>query len=363
MKELYFLASMKKFIYKNLPFILIPLGILTMGDLYISSKLKNYNEYPWENEVWNDIYNQNIDADISIYGSSTAWQHLNPKVIEDTFNIPCYNFGMGASNFFWQYLRHREYLKFNNPPKLIILSVDINTYQKRETYQNANFRPYMLWNFRVYKNLRLQNKMANGVEFLIPMVRYIDFNKKNIFKSLSNINNKKTYSETFDKVFKIQKSGAFRYQGYRGINSEWTNDLEKAKDRFQHYKIKVDTTLIRLLEDFICEVNKKNINLIFVYAPTYYEGQSFVENRSEIVSAFERLSREHNIPFFDYSNSSICHEKDLFYNALHLNNKGAVIFTKKLVKDIQKHERTTRHLRNPKKLPHNNQTVLRRERN
>ena len=343
---------MRKFIFKISYFILIPLGISIMLDFIVSNKLKRSSDRPWENEVWNDIYKNNINADIAIYGSSTAWSHFDPKIIENSLNIPCYNFGLDGANFLWQYLRHIEYFKYNNHPKLIILSVDCNTFEKREVNPTKQFLPYMLWNFNIYKTLKLHKKMNNGVDFLIPMIRYFDINIIDNFKSLLNVNKNETYSETFNKVFKIQKSGKFRYKGYRGINLEWTSDLEKAKKKFSDYKIGIDTTLISLLENFIFEVNKKNIDLILIHSPTYIKGQNFVKNRNEIISLYEKISTKHNIPFLDYSYSSISYKKELFFNTNHLNKKGSEIFTKQLIDDLQKHKRTARYISNPSVTSH-----------
>jgi len=352
---------MKQFVFKISYFILIPLGTLLILDLFISDKLKDSSHRPWENEVWNDIYDSNVNADMAIYGSSKAWAHFNPNILENAFNITCYNFGLDGSSFWWQYLRHKEYFQFNSNPNLIILSVDINTFKKKNSISFTNFLPYMLWNINIYWTLKLHNKMNNGVDFLIPLMRYMEINKlrgeKNLINRLNAINEEETYSQAFNKTFKVLESGKFRYKGYRGFNLEWTNDFEKAKEKFSDYRIEIDTSLINLLENFISEVRRKNIDLIFVYSPEYIKGQNFVKNRNEIILIYKRLSKKHNIPFFDYSNSSISYNKDLFYNTQHLNKKGSTIFTKQLIYDLQNCRHTTDYIRNAGGTLPNNQVT------
>ena len=50
-------------------------------DVVISSVLKGASGRAGEMEVWNDIYYNNIDADLAIYGSSRAWVQINPEIL------------------------------------------------------------------------------------------------------------------------------------------------------------------------------------------------------------------------------------------------------------------------------------------
>jgi hypothetical protein len=317
---------MKKFLNKIL-FFIAPLIVSTIIlsvplDLAISKVLKDKALYAAEFEVWNDIFESKIDAEIAIYGSSRAWVHLNPMLFEKKLNKKTYNFGIDGHNFWLQYLRHKEYFEYNKHPKLIICSLDIYTLTKREDLYNLNqFLPYMLWNNDLYEYTHSYSGFTS-CDYYIPLKRYI-----------GNIN-------FADLIASTTKQ---RYNGFKGMDLAWNTDLKKANISKPNYRVKLDNTSILLFKQFINEMKKENVNLIFVYTPEYIEGQTFVKNRNEIISLFDKISKEYNIPFFNYSDNAISYDKSLFYNTLHLNKKGADIFTEMFIKDLENYECTTKY--------------------
>ena len=53
-----------------------------------------------------------------------------------------------------------------------------------------------------------------------------------------------------------------------------------------------------------------------------------------MMTMFQNIADRNNIPFLDYSNDPICYDTSYFYNAMHLNARGADIFTAKLAHDL-----------------------------
>lgn len=312
---------MKKFISKTLCFFLPAILLAYPLDFVISYYLSQSNTYAGEYEVWNDIYNSDANCDIAIYGSSRAWVHINPKILSDSLEGEVYNFGIDGHNFWLQYLRHLELLKYNVKPKSIILSVDIFSLQKRkDLYRLDQFLPYMLWssNIQEYTNSYIGYK---EFDYYVPLIRY--FGKTNSLKlAIKNI-------------FNGQSNIRYRQNGYLCMDSEWNADLEKAKKERKSYKVNTDSNSIDLFEKFINECKANNIELILVYTPEHIDGQSFVENRDEIIQIYKDFSMKYSIEFLDYSDDSLCSNKNYFYNASHLNCKGANIFSEKLASDLK----------------------------
>ena len=123
---------MRKFLLKLL-YLILPLVALSYPlDYLISNALKEDHGMHGEYEVWNAIYENKIDSDIVIYGSSRAWVQINPEILETYLGKKTYNFGVDGHNFRIQYLRHLEYIKHNKKPRHIIVSVDAFTLQKRD---------------------------------------------------------------------------------------------------------------------------------------------------------------------------------------------------------------------------------------
>jgi hypothetical protein len=127
-----------------------------------------------------------------------------------------------------------------------------------------------------------------------------------------------------------------RIKGYEPQYRTWNSDLEKAKKNMKFFEPKIDTLTLRLFNQYLEECKKENIEVILVHAPEYIEGQKFTRNRTETLSIFVELSRKHNISYLDFSADSISSNRDLFYNAMHLNNEGAQLFTKKLIQELKR---------------------------
>jgi hypothetical protein len=319
---------MRKFVSKISLFLFVPILLSILLDIFISNKLKDSKVFPCENEVWNDIYSSSINADIAVYGSSRAWVQFDPKIIADSLHVHCYNFGEDGSNIMLQYVRHKEYLRFNLPPKLIILSVDMFTFQKINIYPKNSFYPYAFFNKSVYSMLESIHVNCNKSIFYVPLLRYLKSTDmlKSFFKP-----DKLPYFKLFDKYFDLNDNGKLRNNGFRGMELTWRDDSYKKLS----YEVSIDSSLIALMANFIKEVKQDGMDLIMVYAPEYYEGQNIIKNRNEMMSVFDNLSSKYKIPFFDYSDSSISKRKELFYNVEHLNKTGSEIFTQQFIMDMK----------------------------
>lgn len=310
---------MLKFLKSIILFSFLVIILAGLIDIAFSKELRKSCKFAGEYEVWNDIYGGNLDNDIAIYGSSRAWTHFNPMIIERETEKTVYNFGIDGHNFWLQYLRHLEYLKYNKQPEYIVLSIDVFSLQKREDLFNYNqFLPYMLWNKDIYK-YTLSYKGFRHLDHFIPLVRY--YGKKRAKEIILNSNSKDCTEPT-------------RQKGFRGQKMSWSSDFEKAQKKSNFYKAKMDNASIALFERFIDECQNMGVKLILVYSPEYIEGQKYMINREEIINIFKDKSKKYSIPFLDYSKDTICMDKQFFFNATHLNEKGAELFTKKFVKDF-----------------------------
>jgi hypothetical protein len=315
---------MKKFTIRAFTFT-IPIVLFMLPiDFSISYLLGKKNKFAaGELEIWKDIYSSNIDCDIAIMGSSRAWVQINPQILKDSLDKAVYNFGIDGHNFRIQYLRHAEYLKYNKNPEQIIVSVDEFSFQKKNELVNyQQFLPYMLWNEDIYK-YTISYKGFNKIDYYIPLVRYFG-ETTSIIHSISVLLN-------------INNHEKLRNKGFKGMDRQWNSDFENAKEEFNQYKIVLDKESIQLFKCFVEECRKNEIDLTLVYTPLYIEGQQFVSNRDEIINIIEGMANDYNIAFYNYSNDSICFNKSLFYNAGHLNKKGAALFSQKLAHDLMKH--------------------------
>jgi len=312
---------MKAFFIKLGIFILPIVFISLPLDHFISKHAKQSNSCSGELLVWNDIYSSMINTDIAIYGSSKAWVGIDPHIFEDSLNCTSYNFGIDGHNFWLQYLRHIELLKFNKKPGYIILNLDMFSLEKKkELYNLDQFLPFMLFN----KNIYTYTSSYEGFSYFdyhIPLVRFAG-KRETMLNAIIGFLNIVSYSP-------------MRKKGYKGMESVWNNDFEKAKSKYEKYEVEIDPDTEKLLNEFFSECKEQNIKVILVYSPEHVEFQEFIKNRNEIISIYEEYSSKYNIPFLDYSDNFLCKEKHFFYNSTHLNKTGSEIFTSLLAKDLK----------------------------
>lgn len=314
---------MKKIVFKVVLF-LLPIVVFSYSiDVFLSKNLKKteYMEHP----VWRAIYDGKVNSKIVIYGSSRAWVHVNPSRIGDSLHTTAYNLGIDGHNFWLQYFRHQQLLKYNAKPKLIIQTLDPMTFQKRDDLYNAEqFLPYMLFNDEIYKATR-SYKGFGRLDYKVPLLRY--YGQKEAIMRVAGI------------VVSPQKNIRNRIRGYQGRNEAWNSDFDRAKAKMKSYKILLDQQSVALFESYLDECAKAKIKVILVYTPEYIEGQRFIENRDEVMALYARLGKKHNVPFYDYSTDRISFDKKYFYNALHLNVVGAELFTSELIERLKGFEK------------------------
>lgn len=315
---------MTKFI-KTLIIFIFPLLIASYGiDVIISKNLQKSNKYPGNYSTWNAIYNHSIDSDIVIYGSSRATHHIDPKIIEDSVDLKVYNFGVNGHNFWIQYLKHLEYLKHNRPPKHIFMCLDYNTLEKiKKLYQLDQFLPYMLWN----ANIKKYTKSYEGftiLDYYVPAVRYFGREESKI--------------KTIEFALKGKNLQPYKFKGYKGLDIGWNDDLARARKEIGSYVVNIDQASVKLFDKFLMECKNNSIEVTLIFTPVFIEGQKFVSNREVAFDLYKKYSEKYELHFIDYSNDSICLNRNYFTNSTHLNQRGAEIFTSKLVQDLKELE-------------------------
>ena len=97
----------------------------------------------------------------------------------------------------------------------------------------------------------------------------------------------------------------------------------------EEYPFPVDTARVALLERFINDCKKNDIQLIIVFSPMY------VCSKEDVLKFPRDLAQKHHLTFIDhYRDSDFVGHAELFYDFGHLNRKGAELFSQKLSKEL-----------------------------
>lgn len=297
---------MKRFIIKIFLFGISFITPLYIIDYYKTIDYQSRNYYPFS--TWNDIVNGRLKSDLWILGSSRAWNHYNPKILDSLLNVSSYNLGCNAQFIYLDLQCYEIAREYNPKPKRILLDL---TWQSLtmdiSPISRYNYMPYIYK--RKFRNIIKKNNNITLSYLYIPYYRYISEQKADLWFE--------NYSEN-------------EYKGFKKKHLHWGTDMIVLDT--VHYYCEKDA--INLLYNFLKECKKDSISVIIIHSPFYYEGFEQIPNHNQMIELFQGIAENNGVPFLDYSNSSICYDTMNFYNAMHLNARGSDLFSKQLAHDL-----------------------------
>lgn len=308
---------MKKFIIKFFVFFIIVIAGAFFFDHAISNGLSTMNDYRYK--CWNEIQEGNINADIIINGNSRALSHFTPSIIDSTFNCKSYNLGFGGHPFNAQYFKYGYYLHHNKKPKVIIQNVDFFTLADLFIigHQREQVLPYVN---ESYMRKNLPHFGFSRFEIYLPLIRYFGYpaiikNGFLEFFSLKHYNNKTSN------------------QGYIPEVGSWNpSELNKLKT----INFSKDSFTITLFEKYLRELKSENVKVFLVNSPIYFKASEKMIDRNQMNLYYNNIANKYGFKYLDYTNDPICYDSTKFVVAVHLNEVGANIFTRKLAEDLKK---------------------------
>jgi hypothetical protein len=259
-----------------------------------------------------------------VLGSSKARNHYNNFILDSSLNVKSFCIGSIASFLDVNKMMLEYYLKYNKPPKYLLLDLSIYSVQALDklpfiaqymgTLDEDIIYDFLLKkdkSFWLYKNIPLSGLLIN---------RYA------LRESL--------YSFRF--LFSGSKSN--ETTGYIPLDGDF---FGKRYAKYQEYvskgpeTVSIDNDKIKNLYDIINICRENNIKIVLVFSPIYNGFLNNIENREFIISTFKKASIENNVMFMDYSQNSMGSQQKYFFDLDHLNRKGADEFSKLLAKDLK----------------------------
>ena len=312
---------MKKFLTKTFIYGFILISFCFAAQYIIDSGLSGYNDDLFAD--WNNIFKGRLNTDVIILGSSRAFVHFNPRIIDEITGLSSYNLAVDGGTAISQKTKLDAFLDFNPPPKIIIQNVDIFLlYKEKYVYQKEQFLPY-LNKTSIHSNLQ---KIDNAIwlERIIPLIKYRGFRYHVVLG----------FAAFFDLA---QKPQTFKYKGYQGIELDWNNDFEnfKAKNKILRYSDESLTFGYDHVEQLIDECKEKKIDIVLVQSPLYFELQNIMPQKDSITNKFSEIAQKKGINFWDYFDDSLCFDQKYFYNSTHLNLQGSEIFSNRFAQKLK----------------------------
>jgi hypothetical protein len=259
------------------------------------------------------LVNGKINKEIVILGSSRGARNIIASEIERKTGHSAYNLAYPGSDIEFHEFIVRTLLKFNRPPKVILLSVD---------YPMA-FLPDSILNFRLDR--------------MYPLVKYNYINNELIARGeknpiTSNLfalgrMNKTNFDirqKKFTALDTLYADGSMPI-GFQKEGEDWTPSATAAKyDPKKELEVK-----LQCFRKIIEMCHEKKVQLIIIQPPLFDPMDEGFRKRLEQLTA-------NKIPFFDYNNQDpVYKNKGYYYDRTHLNRKGAMVFTDEIAQYLK----------------------------
>lgn len=245
--------------------------------------------------------NQELNADVIIYGSSRCAHHYDPAIFQDSLGLSCYNAGQDGSGIILSYGR---LLLQNKRKKPQIIICDIN----------PDFDLFVCDNHRFLHWL----KSYYYEEGISDIFNSIDKTEK--FKMLSWMYryNSRFIEIMVDYFHPMQKLNENGFVPNRG-----EMDKTKIRSREGIDSFVFDEVKIHYIDKFIDEC--RDSKLIFVVSPIWY---GMDENA---LYPLREICQQKNVVLLEFENNiKYVHNDFYFYDGNHLNSRGADEFSKDL---------------------------------
>lgn len=299
--------NMKKFVRNILVFFAV-VAVIDVAFGFTCRYLNNHAK-GGDTKLYYYIANE-CEADILIFGSSRAFHHYDPRIIEDSLGLSCYNCGIDGNGVVFLYSRLLMITE-RYVPKVIVYDIcgDFDVYDGDNT-----------------KYLKCQKRFYNkpGISDVFELVSP---NEK--YKMLSQLYR---YNGDFIQMLmdNIHPLREFNEGGYRPINQTMAYE-PKISDNLEQ-AILWDQVKYKCMIRFISHCKEKGIKLIFSFSPAYGGNDCSCEN------LITELSEEYGIPVINnYKDSEFVYNKGFFYDPMHMNEKGVTMFTKKFVSELEEY--------------------------
>jgi hypothetical protein len=257
-------------------------------------------------------------ADILIFGASQAQGNYDPRIISNSLGMNCYNCGQNGYGLFLSYAQIMVIMT-RYTPKIIILDIgDMNELQNiaADYDKLAILQPY----YSAYPQLRSLILQRGSYQRLKQISGIYPYN--------SLLLNLLRFNTNFD------KNKNWIFDGYIPVKNK-IMDVEKVVP----YKMKtssasVDTVKINALLNIIdlCKTNK--VKLYIVVSPYFKEVPNLTQPVTEAHKVLMKIISNKNVPLIDMTDFKYFHDNpSCFADPAHLNEKGAILYSK-LINDL-----------------------------
>lgn len=262
-------------------------------------------------------------ADIIVFGNSRAQHHYDSRIISAALNMSCYNAGLdGGYSIILPYAEIKSITK-RYSPKIIILEFSTTgiVHYEGDYDKLSILLPY----YQKYPEIRPLILLRGPNEKIKLLSSIYPFNSDIL--NIIGFNTKTSEAQKKD------------FDGYIPLTEVMdTNQInarhEILKQLLIGTKSVVDTNMVSALENIIQICKAKNITLFIINSPIFHEANEQIGPSFPVEKISLDIIHRNQVNYFNFSdNPSFVGHPEWFADKAHLNEQGAIVFSK-MVTDI-----------------------------
>ncbi|MGI9192384.1 MAG: hypothetical protein ACR2IL_09680 [Chitinophagaceae bacterium] len=312
---------MKPFLFKTAKLLLICLIVLYVLGLLAEYKLyRNTRDRFYVTQADWHLYHRNKPQVLFMGNSRMAWQVNVPQIINH-FDVPMYNLSQDSRQMKELWYKFKTYVERNGNPRVLVLQCDASSlsavsFNQETFFGKDRYLTYLFFDQLHINHLFKQEKGFHDYETYIPLIRYFEYpehfwaywNKKssNPYESPNNYGSHLFTNDTIDTLGSVQKT--------------YVTFLNKTNPNFY--------VNFNYLDSFKNYCDNQQLKLVLVFPPqSTLSYKLFRPNHLKRIDSFLNqralVNRNFNGPRYA--------DDKLFYNHMHLNDRGANLFTDELI--------------------------------
>ena len=265
--------------------------------------------------TYNAIYSDTLQCNTVVMGSSRGQVQYNVRILDSIDGLDCYNLSVDGRCIDAEVVIYNAYRHHAPKPRVIIQNIDWGTLQMSNGYEREQYLPYLNKD-DLYKQTR-NNEGFTWADRWLPIIRYAGY--RNVILEGLGLPNKMQRLEM--------------YKGFVPHDATWDGNAFRKIDTLG---VVVNPEAVEIFDHYLAQCQQEGIQVVMVYAPFYIGATRKMGSAADTMFAiYQSFADRYGCQILNYTYDSICYDTLNFYNASHLNRRGAELFSTKLAHDLK----------------------------
>lgn len=283
-------------------------------DILITNNLKHSDARMFN--TYNAIYSDTLQCNAVVMGSSRGQVQYDVRILDSIAGLNSYNISIDGRCIDAEVVIYNAYRHHAPRPKVIIQNIDWGTLQMSNGYEREQYLPYL--DKDDLFDQTCENEGFSWADRWLPLVRYAGY-RNIIFEGLG----------LPAKVARPENI----YKGYIAVDAPWDGSAFQNIDTLG---FEYNPQAVTIFEKYLAQCQKEGIHVVMVYAPFYIGATHKMGSAVDSMFAlYQHFADRYDCDILNYTYDSISYDTLNFYNASHMNRRGAEQFSIKLAHDLK----------------------------